>query len=293
MKWRIWGLRSNGTENRYKGLDGQNSIQNSSFRVHAAFREKTNHQNGVIVDRHVISCNILSLSNVRIRVLIKPVFCSIAPQTRQSGVGFDPDFSQSPNDVGCIDSSGCFTELGEHKNPGASPPGEWGNLNASRGVPGSFNPGSQPKCSLSTRFFMLSQVQKRIAIGHRPSNLLNPRQIQMTFNGLSEGEARLRRVRERSALVRKPDASKSHIRFDERDLETEETVRYSDTDKPQGSETQLRLNLTPPRQISTLPAALVQRPPALRRQPVFDFRAHKSDFLSVEADQWQLRNQIT
>jgi hypothetical protein len=38
-------------------------------------------------------------------------------------------------------------------------------------------------------------------------------------------------------LVRKPDARKSHIRFDERDLETEETVRYSDTDKPKGSET--------------------------------------------------------
>lgn len=33
------------------------------------------------------------------------------------------------------------------------------------------------------------EVQKRIAIGHRPSNLVNPRQIQMTFNGLSEGEA--------------------------------------------------------------------------------------------------------
>jgi hypothetical protein len=38
-------------------------------------------------------------------------------------------------------------------------------------------------------------------------------------------------------LVRKPDARKSHIQFDERDLETEETVRYSDTDKPKGSET--------------------------------------------------------
>ena len=38
------------------------------------------------------------------------------------------------------------------------------------------------------------EVQKRIAIGHRPSNLVNPRQIQMTFNGLSEGEARLHRV---------------------------------------------------------------------------------------------------
>jgi len=40
-----------------------------------------------------------------------------------------------------------------------------------------------------------------------------------------------------ASLVRKPDARKSHIRFDERDLETEETVSYSDTDKPKGSET--------------------------------------------------------
>jgi hypothetical protein len=82
-----------------------------------------------------------------------------------------------------------------------------------------------------------SEVQKGIAIGHRPSNLVNPRQIQMTFDGLSEGEAWLHRMQERCALVRKPDARKSHIRFDERDLETEETVRYSDTDMPKGSET--------------------------------------------------------
>ena len=41
------------------------------------------------------------------------------------------------------------------------------------------------------------EVQKRIAIGHRPSNLVNPRQLQMTFNGLSEGEAWLHRVQER------------------------------------------------------------------------------------------------
>ena len=43
------------------------------------------------------------------------------------------------------------------------------------------------------------EVQKRIAIGHRPSNLVNPRQLQMTFNGLSEGEAWLHRVQERCA----------------------------------------------------------------------------------------------
>ena len=39
------------------------------------------------------------------------------------------------------------------------------------------------------------------------------------------------------SLVRKPVAGESHTRFDERDLETEETVRYSDTDRPKGSET--------------------------------------------------------
>ena len=38
-----------------------------------------------------------------------------------------------------------------------------------------------------------------------------------------------------------------------RNLETEETVRYSDTDRPKGRK-QLRLNLTPPRQIWILPA---------------------------------------
>ena len=39
------------------------------------------------------------------------------------------------------------------------------------------------------------------------------------------------------SLVRKPDAGKLHVRFDERDLETEDMVRYSDTDIPKGLET--------------------------------------------------------
>jgi Na+/H+ antiporter 1 len=52
------------------------------------------------------------------------------------------------------------------------------------------------------------------------------------------------------------DSGKDSGQKPRRHLETEETVRYSDTDKPKGSETQLRLNLTPPRQISTLPAVL-------------------------------------
>ena len=37
---------------------------------------------------------------------------------------------------------------------------------------------------------------KRIVIGPKPSNLMTPRQIQQTFNGLSEGEAWLHRVQE-------------------------------------------------------------------------------------------------
>jgi hypothetical protein len=58
-----------------------------------------------------------------------------------------------------------------------------------------------------------------------------------------------------SHLVRKPNAGKLHVRFDERDLETEDMVSYSGTGIPKGPAHRLRLNLTPPRQISTLPAA--------------------------------------
>jgi hypothetical protein len=54
-------------------------------------------------------------------------------------------------------------------------------------------------------------------------------------------------------LVREPDAVNPHFRFDERDLETEDMVSYSDTGIPKGPAHRLRLNLTPPRQISTLP----------------------------------------
>ena len=58
-----------------------------------------------------------------------------------------------------------------------------------------------------------------------------------------------------SHLVRKPNAGKLHVRFDERDLETEDMVSYSGTGIPKGPAHRLRLNLTPPRQISTLPTA--------------------------------------
>ena len=54
-------------------------------------------------------------------------------------------------------------------------------------------------------------------------------------------------------LVRKPNAGKLHVRFDERDLETEDMVSYSGTGIPKGPAHRVRLNLTPPRQISTLP----------------------------------------
>ena len=68
-----------------------------------------------------------------------------------------------------------------------------------------------------------------------------------------------------SPLVRKPNAGKLHVRFDERDLETEDMVSYSGTGIPKGPAHRLRLNLTPPRQISILPAA----------QAVFARRAQK------------------
>jgi hypothetical protein len=53
------------------------------------------------------------------------------------------------------------------------------------------------------------EVKRRTAIGHRPSNLVNPRQIQMTFNGLSEGEARLYRVQERCVPCPKAGCGKA------------------------------------------------------------------------------------
>jgi hypothetical protein len=46
----------------------------------------------------------------------------------------------------------------------------------------------------------------------------------MTFNALSEDEARLYRVQERCAPCPKAGREKVAHRFDERDLETEETV---------------------------------------------------------------------
>src|SRR5260370_32486788 len=54
------------------------------------------------------------------------------------------------------------------------------------------------------------EVKKRTAVVRRPSNLVNPRQIQMTFNGLSEGEAWLHRVQER--CVPCPKAEMREIR---------------------------------------------------------------------------------
>ena len=86
----------------------------------------------------------------------------------------------------------------------------------------------------------------------------------MAFYGLNEGEAWLHVCKSAVPLVRKPDARKSHIRFDERDLETEETVRYSDTDQPKGSETvTAEPNSTAPDLDSTRPP---QHPTPLRVQ---------------------------
>jgi hypothetical protein len=53
------------------------------------------------------------------------------------------------------------------------------------------------------------------------------------------------------SLVRKPGAGESHTRFDERDLETE-TRSDIQTPTTERVGSQLRLNLPPPRQISTL-----------------------------------------
>ena len=75
----VWGATEQKTGIRVS--TGQNSVQNSVFSLHAAIREAINHQNGVIGVRHVISCNILSRSNVRSGLPVKPVFCSVAPQT--------------------------------------------------------------------------------------------------------------------------------------------------------------------------------------------------------------------
>ena len=63
-----------------------------------------------------------------------------------------------------------------------------------------------------------------------------------------------------SHLVRKPNAGQLHVRFDERDLETEDMVSYSGTGIPKGPAHRLRLNLTPPRQISTLPGLVGSQP---------------------------------
>ena len=48
-------------------------------------------------------------------------------------------------------------------------------------------------------------------------------------------------------LVRKPDAGKPHVRFDERGVETESTASYSGTSNRKGwSPLRLRLNFTAP-----------------------------------------------
>jgi hypothetical protein len=54
-------------------------------------------------------------------------------------------------------------------------------------------------------------------------------------------------------LVRKPDAGKPHLRFDERGVETESMARYSGTSNRKGwSPLRLRLNFTAPLLDSTL-----------------------------------------
>ncbi len=87
----------------------------------------------------------------------------------------------------------------------------------------------------------------RVEIG-----FVNWQQEEPTGFDRKGGTSRIRR----EAYVRFCEGLGVKIPGPPRHLETEETVRYSDTDKPKGSETQLRLNLIPPRQISTLPPIL-------------------------------------
>jgi hypothetical protein len=53
-------------------------------------------------------------------------------------------------------------------------------------------------------------------------------------------------------FVREPDAGNLHVRFDERDVETERWFVYSGTVRRKGRQ-QTTANLRPPRHISTLP----------------------------------------
>ena len=54
-----------------------------------------------------------------------------------------------------------------------------------------------------------SEVTRGKRLTARSSNVLKPRQVQMTFNGLSEGEAGFHRVRERCAPCPKAGCRKS------------------------------------------------------------------------------------
>ena len=86
----------------------------------------------------------------------------------------------------------------------------------------------------------------RIEIG-----LVNWQQEEPTGIDRKGGTSRIRR----EAYVRFCEGLGVKIPGPTRHLETEEMVRYSDTDKPKGSET-VTADLTPPRQISTLHAIL-------------------------------------
>ena len=70
-------------------------------------------------------------------------------------------------------------------------------------------------------------------------------------------------------LVRKPDAGKPHVRFDERGVETESMASYSGTSNRKGwSPLRLRLNFTAPLLDSTTWISLTCARAAALNQPV-------------------------
>ena len=79
-------LGSDGTENRFKGLDSSNFGLELNFRPCSGPGRPINHRNGAIGVRHVTSRNIFSLSESRVnRHAVKPVFSSPNPKYTHYG----------------------------------------------------------------------------------------------------------------------------------------------------------------------------------------------------------------
>jgi hypothetical protein len=74
----IWG--SNGTENRFKGLDSSNFGLELNFRPCSDPGRRSNHQNGAVGVRHVTSRNMFSLSESRIGMLLSRFSVPLLPK---------------------------------------------------------------------------------------------------------------------------------------------------------------------------------------------------------------------